>query len=194
MNFYVDFKLYLAWSSFLVHKLWSVSQNWPTPIHTVLLYKLLLCPCVVVCMCVCKTYDYDHVKWHTWQFLQNLNDLEMLKYYHLGLYINKKSLPTLVALNDFLNATMPVLSKLLYITKCYTCVWFQLMRLVEIVIADVLSSKNNKKYFQMIFESLWVISVAVERKVWLKYQKQYHIFECVFLYRLITDSKYFVLK
>ena len=46
----------------------------------------------------------------------------------------------------------------------------------------------------MIFESLWVISVAVERKVWFKYQKQYHIFECVFLYRLITDSKYFVLK
>lgn len=60
--------------------------------------------------------------------------------------LHKKSLPTLVTLNDFLNATMPVLSKLLYITKCYTCVWFELMRLVETVIADVLS-KNNKKIF-----------------------------------------------
>lgn len=60
--------------------------------------------------------------------------------------LHKKNLPTLVTLNDFLNATMPVLSKLLYITKCYTCVWFELMRLVETVITDVLS-KNNKKIF-----------------------------------------------
>lgn len=67
----------------------------------------------------------------------------MLKYYHLGLYI-KKSLPTLVALNySLMNATMPVLFKLFYTTKCYTCLWFELMRLVEIVIGDVVSSKNS---------------------------------------------------
>lgn len=67
------------------------------------------------------------------------------------------------------------------------------MRLVEIVIADVLS-KNNKKYFQMIFESLWVISVAVERKVWFKYQKQYHIFECVFFIQTDYRFKIFCLN
>ena len=46
-----------------------------------------------------------------------------------------------------MNATMTILFKLVYITKCYTCVWFELMRLVEIVIADVLLSKNNFKIF-----------------------------------------------
>lgn len=57
-------------------------------------------------------------------------------------------MPTLVALNySLMNATMTILFKLFYITKCYTCVWFELMRLVEIVIADVLSSKNNFKIF-----------------------------------------------
>ena len=46
-----------------------------------------------------------------------------------------------------MKVTMTILFKLFYITKCYTRVWFELMRLVEIVIADVVSSKNNFKIF-----------------------------------------------
>lgn len=61
-----------------------------------------------ICVCV-KPLTTIMLNGTPGQFFQNLNDLEMLKYYHLGLYI-KKSLPTLVALNySLMNATMPVL-------------------------------------------------------------------------------------
>lgn len=113
-----------------------------------LLYKLFLCLCVVVHMCVCKTYDYDHVKWHNWAVPSESEWPRDTKILPSGTLHKKKSLPTLVALNySLMKATMTILFKLFYITKCYTRVWFELMRLVEIVIADVVSSKNNFKIF-----------------------------------------------